>query len=164
MFRMNENTRSSSKPALERLMHALAQDECRLEAPSRVHAAVMQAWDLAHHPLPSPVRRPVSMYAAFAGLGSVAALLTLVATLVQQELPSDPGATTAGVVLVADPILDTSTTTLVRVRVPRSTLVTLGIAPLEPDEAGSVDLEMLVGEDGVAQVIHRAVPVAGGQE
>jgi hypothetical protein len=66
----------------------------------------------------------------------------------------------AGVVLVADPLFDASVTNVVRVRVPRRALVSLGIPVVEPDVAGLVDLEMLVGEDGIARSIRRAVPVA----
>jgi hypothetical protein len=35
---------------------------------------------------------------------------------------------------------------------------------LEPDDRRSVDLEILVGEDGVARTIRRAVPVSVRQE
>jgi hypothetical protein len=60
---------------------------------------------------------------------------------------------------VSDPLLDATTASVVRVRVPRSALATLGIALVEPDGTGQVDLEMIVGEDGVARAIQRAVPV-----
>jgi hypothetical protein len=70
----------------------------------------------------------------------------------------------AGIVFVADPVLDASATTIVRVRVPRTALVTLGVPLVEPDDRGLVDLEMLVGEDGVTRTIRRAVPVAVRQE
>ena len=69
-----------------------------------------------------------------------------------------------GMVLVMDPTLDRSAASLVRVRVPRTALVTLGVPLVEPENGGSVDLEMLVGEDGIARTIVRAVPVAGLQE
>jgi hypothetical protein len=69
-----------------------------------------------------------------------------------------------GVVLVADPILDASAMSIVRVRVPRAALGPLGIPLVEPNDGGSVDLELLVGEDGVARTIRRAVPVAVQQE
>ena len=83
--------------------------------------------------------------------------------------PRTRGETTApryapGMALVADPILDAKATSIVRVRVPRHALVMLGIPVVEPDDGGSVDLEMLVGEDGVAQTIRRAVPVVVRQE
>jgi hypothetical protein len=70
----------------------------------------------------------------------------------------------SGMVLVADPIYDASATSIVRVRVPRRALVTLGIPLVEPNDGGSVDLELLVGEDGVARTIRHAVPVAVRQE
>jgi hypothetical protein len=67
--------------------------------------------------------------------------------------------TTTGIVLVADPILDGSALSVVRVRVPLSALINFGIPVPDPDAQGSVDLEMLVGEDGIARTIRRAVPV-----
>jgi hypothetical protein len=69
-----------------------------------------------------------------------------------------------GMVFVADPVLDASATKIVRVRVARTALVTLGVPLVEPDDRGLVDLEMLVGEDGVARTIRRVVPVAVRQE
>jgi hypothetical protein len=67
-------------------------------------------------------------------------------------------------VLVSDPILDASAMSIVRVRVPRTALATLGIPLVEPNVGGSVELEMLVGEDGVARTIRPVVPVAVRQE
>lgn len=87
----------------------------------------------------------------------------------QRPRPSRPRLETMaarheGMVFVADPILDASATTIVRVRVPRTALATLGLPLLEPDDRGLVDLEILVGEDGVARTIRRAVPVSVRQE
>jgi hypothetical protein len=65
----------------------------------------------------------------------------------------------SGFVLVADPIFDAGAVSVVRVRVPRSALVTLGLPLVEPNDTGSVDLEVLVGEDGIARTIRRAVAV-----
>jgi hypothetical protein len=67
----------------------------------------------------------------------------------------------SGIVLVADPVLDASAISVVRVRVPRSTLAHLGIPIADPEAGGSVDLEVLVGEDGIARTIRRAMPVTG---
>jgi hypothetical protein len=47
---------------------------------------------------------------------------------------------------------------------PRTALPTLGIAVADLDQSGWVDLEMLVGEDGAARTIRRAVPVTVRQE
>jgi hypothetical protein len=73
--------------------------------------------------------------------------------------PDEPG-----IVLVMDPALDLNAASLVRVRVPRATLATLGIPLVEPQRSGSVDLELIVGEDGIARMIRRAVPVASDRE
>jgi hypothetical protein len=69
-----------------------------------------------------------------------------------------------GLVLVADPILDVNALSIVRVRMPRTALAPLGIPFVDPNDGGSVDLEILVGEDGVARTIRRAVPVVVRQE
>ena len=69
-----------------------------------------------------------------------------------------------GLVLVADPILDVNAVSIVRVRMPRTALAPLGIPFVDPNDGGSVDLEILVGEDGVARTIRRAVPVVVRQE
>ena len=61
-----------------------------------------------------------------------------------------------GLVLVADPMFDSTAATVIRVRMPRSALAALGLPIAEPDAAGAVDVEMLVGEDGVARTIRRA--------
>lgn len=65
----------------------------------------------------------------------------------------------SGIVLVADPVLDASALSVVRVRMPRSALALFGIPIADPDATGSVDLEVLVGEDGIARTIRRALPV-----
>jgi hypothetical protein len=69
-----------------------------------------------------------------------------------------------GLLLGIDPTLDGTTTSVVRVRVPRAALATLGLPVVQSDASGLIDLEMLVGEDGVARAIRRAVPVAFRQE
>jgi hypothetical protein len=57
-----------------------------------------------------------------------------------------------------------SAASIVRIRVRRTALMTLGIPLVEADDRGSVDLEMFVGEDGVARTIRRVVPVVSRQE
>jgi RNA polymerase sigma-70 factor (ECF subfamily) len=69
-----------------------------------------------------------------------------------------------GMVLVADPLLDANAISIVRVRVPRTALATLGILLVEPNDGRPVDLEMLVGEDGVARTIRPAMPLGVRQE
>jgi hypothetical protein len=69
-----------------------------------------------------------------------------------------------GLMLAADPVVDPGTANIVRVRMPRSALVPLGILLVEPDQSGSVDVELVVDDDGVARTIRRAVPVTVGEE
>jgi len=49
--------------------------------------------------------------------------------------------------------------TMMRVRMPRSAFSRLGVPIANPDGDGMVDVEMLVGEDGVARSIRRATAV-----
>jgi hypothetical protein len=201
---MSDQMRNSELVALERSLRALADEDLLAQAPSHVHAAVMQTWDVVG-PVARPRRRMRSRTVARLAVGSMAA--AIVAVVVMYRVPSKPtrpepivapatekprvvttvGPATSetleeappprprrprtrsdsseppygsGIVLVADPIVDASATSIVRVRVPRRALVTLGIPLVEPDDGGSVDLEMLVGEDGVARTIRRAMPVA----
>jgi len=67
-----------------------------------------------------------------------------------------PAAGRLGFVLVADPAFDPTAATVVRLRMPRATLVSLGVPIHDPDAAGEVDVELLVGEDGIARSIRRA--------
>jgi hypothetical protein len=60
-----------------------------------------------------------------------------------------------GYVIVPDPFADSSALHVVRVRMARAALATLGM-PVDPDAAGLVDLEVLVGDDGVARSIRKA--------
>jgi hypothetical protein len=204
---MNDRISNSEMVNLERSLRALADDELHLQAPSHVHAAVMQTWD-AVRPFALHTRHGRKPPTTILAIGSLAA--AVVAAVVMYRAPSQPSRaesdvaraerphvipnlprtdretraevhgqrprrarsrveTTAtrdgpGMVFVADPVLDATTTTIVRVRVPRTALVTLGVPLVEPDDRGLVDLEMLVGEDGVTRTIRRAVPVAVPQE
>jgi hypothetical protein len=211
---MNDQMRDSEMVNLERSLRALAEEDCRLRAPSHVRAAVMHTWDVVRPFVPSQRRRRRRSVALLA-IGSMAAGVVIIVMMsrapsersrfepvvaraaeerrvvanvpsadrdrpvevwkaepLAQRRPRRPpprGATTAlryepGIVLISDPILDASAMSIVRVRVPRTALVPLGLQVVEPDDNGAVDLEMLVGEDGVARTIRRAVPVAIRQE
>jgi hypothetical protein len=60
-----------------------------------------------------------------------------------------------GYVIVPEPFADSSALHVVRVRMARAALATLGM-PVDPDAEGLVDVEMLVGDDGVARSIRKA--------
>jgi hypothetical protein len=53
------------------------------------------------------------------------------------------------------PIATTEPLQLVRLRVPKEVLQGLGVALLDPETAGTVDVDMLVGEDGLPRDIRR---------
>ena len=65
----------------------------------------------------------------------------------------------AGYVLVPGTASDAASLTLMRVRMPRSAFSNLGVPIANPDGDGLVDVEVLVGEDGVARSIRRAAAV-----
>ena len=66
--------------------------------------------------------------------------------------PSErPDATT--VVLVGTPVMAGERMRVVRMRVARETLIGMGLRPIAQNDAASVDVEMLVGEDGVARAL-----------
>jgi hypothetical protein len=80
------------------------------------------------------------------------------------RVPESPWRDEPGMVLALDPVPDPSAMSIVHVRVSRAALVALGIAPAAPEGGGQVELEVLVGEDGVARSIRSAMPVAVRQE
>ena len=65
----------------------------------------------------------------------------------------------AAYVLVPDAEAGAPPLTLMRVRMPRSAFSRLGVPISNPDGDGMVDVDVLVGEDGVARSIRRAVAV-----
>lgn len=73
--------------------------------------------------------------------------------------PAPPRETEATYVLVPDAEAGAPPLTLMRVRMPRSAFSRLGVPISNPDGDGMVDVEVLVGEDGVARSIRRAVAV-----
>ena len=69
-----------------------------------------------------------------------------------------PAPSGAAYVLVPDAEAD-APLTMMRVRMPRSAFSRLGVPIANPDGDGMVDVEVLVGEDGVARSIRRATAV-----
>jgi hypothetical protein len=149
---------------LQESLRALTQDEAKV--PAHVDAAVMAAWEEkwdASRTGQAPTSRPwVPWAVACAAVVITAVLLTWrpanpgapsqtagsPASLIQQELVLVPEFDRAG------PLM------LMRVRMTRREFSRLGVPISNPDTDGLVDVEVLVGEDGVARSIRRAVPVA----
>jgi hypothetical protein len=150
------------------LLDALAADDARVAAPLRLQSEVMRAWDAHQGMRPRTWARPWVPLAW--RLAAVAmALLVIYFSLPGRRATTEiaPAAATtaapvssltaeAGVPLVADPLADPTALNVMRVRMSRSALANLGLPILDPDAAGVVDVEVLVGEDGVARSIRRA--------
>ena len=69
-----------------------------------------------------------------------------------------PAPAGAAYILVPDAGMD-APLTMMRVRMPRSAFSRLGVPIANPDGDGMVDVDVLVGEDGVARSIRRATAV-----
>jgi hypothetical protein len=65
-----------------------------------------------------------------------------------------------GYVIVPGPLVDPSALHVVRARMSRAALASLGMPIVDPNVDGVVEVEMLVGDDGVAQSIRHATLVS----
>ena len=139
---------------------AAADDDAQV--PAHVDAAVMAAWDASRADQTRTPSRPwIPWAAACAAVVITAVLVTWTngstaapsrtaeapAPLIQQELVLVPELDRAG------PLM------LMRVRMTRREFSRLGVPIRNPEGDGLVDVEVLVGEDGVARSIRRAVTV-----
>jgi hypothetical protein len=150
---MDQSTRDAN---LARSLQTLAEIEATSEAPSRVEAAIMARWDARH------TRRDRSRaIRVVRGAAATAAGISLVGALAGQRtvdepasVPPDSGYTTVAV--VGGPVLSDEPVRVVRMRVARSVLGELGLPSAAQSE--TVDIEVLVGEDGVARGVR--VPIS----
>jgi hypothetical protein len=169
---MNHSERDDTH--LTRTMKALAEIEASVETPARVEAAVMARWDASRG---SGTKADLSRRSnakadrsrtsrVVRGTMTAAAGVTLVGALVWQQrganetagVPTGPGYTTVAV--VGGPLMAGEPIRVVRMRVERSVLGELGIPSPASHEAAhveTVDIEVLVGEDGVARGVR--VPI-----
>ena len=158
---------------LTRSLQMLAEIESASEASSRVATAVMARWDAEHDPhrrTRSRTRRVVRVAT------TMAAGVTIVGALVWQRSTSDPRVQLTPdatdtvrlkpdiayttVAVVGGPLLAGEAIRVVRMRVARSVLGELGIPSTAPRgaQAETVDIDVLVGEDGVARGVR--VPIS----
>jgi hypothetical protein len=140
---------------LETQLRALREAEARVTTPSRVEWAVLDAWDAAHST--GHGHRP--LWRVWRSVAAAAAALALVFTLTLlggrlRGLGANPvGDSVATLFLVGEPILQGEPVRVVRMRVPAATLTTLGVRSLAGEFAEDVDVDVIVGEDGVARAI-----------
>jgi hypothetical protein len=72
---------------------------------------------------------------------------------------SSTGGSAAVVALTGEPALAAEPLQLVRLRVPRTSLRAFGVALIDPDASGLVDVDLIVGSDGLPRDIRRVRPV-----
>ena len=158
-----------SQEGLERSLQMLAEIEAGSETPSRVETVVMARWDaMQKRRVPSRTRRVVRVATA------IAAGITIFGVLAWQQnatvrlkpdttstVPLKPDPTYTTVAVVGGPLMADEPIRVVRMRVARSVLGELGIP--SPTQRGAappetVDIDVLVGEDGVARAVR--VPIS----
>ena len=158
--------------ALARAVQALAEVEAAAETPSRVESAVMAHWDAARRSRAKADRSRTSRFVR--GAATTAAGITLrrragVAAR-RERTGSVPRHITSSsarratenaveyttVAVVGGPLQAGEPIRVVRMRVARSVLGELGIS--SASRADSVDIDVLVGEDGVARGVR--VPIS----
>jgi hypothetical protein len=151
-----------------------ADADAQVHAPPRLRLAVMDAWDAAHGVgvPPRSQRRRLVAVGAIAATIVVAAAVVLRDRLQQPALQPDrveserlrapeatPGALTAPVVrLVADAMLENEPLQIVRVRLPLTSLEALGITLFDTGASSLVDVDVLVGSDGLPRAIQQVTP------
>jgi hypothetical protein len=125
---------------------ALQRESAPLAAPD---AALAPDGDPVYVP-PIPDSRSERLWAA-----------TAVASSVEGPAPP-PAAADAlpGYVIVPGPLVDPGALHVVRARMSRMALASLGMPIVNPEIDGLVEVEMLVGDDGVAQSIRHATLVS----
>ena len=172
---------------LTQSLQMLAEMESASKTSPRVETAVMARWDADHDPsrrTRSRNRRVIRMATLAAGITIVGALVwernpevRLPSTLLRQGKPDTtpvrlkpdttptvrlkPDATYTTVAVVGGPLMADEPIRVVRMRVARSVLGELGIP--SPTQRGAappetVDIDVLVGEDGVARAVR--VPIS----
>ncbi len=135
--------------ALDRLRDA----EGNITAPPHVEAAVLAAWDRAHaRQVVPPARRWWRPVAALAAAVTITIGLAQLGLALQQAVRPPATATNNGtLLLVGEPILQGEPVRVVRMRIPASTLMGLGVRAAT--DVAQVDVDVIVGEDGVARAI-----------
>jgi hypothetical protein len=160
-----------SQERLARSLQMLAEIEAGSETPSRVESVVMARWDAVQkRRVPSRTRRVVRVATAMAaGITIFGALAWHNLTVrlkpdTTSTVRLKPDTTTKSqyttVAVVGGPLMADEPIRVVRMRVARSVLGELGIpspAQRGAAPAATVDIDVLVGEDGVARGVR--VPI-----
>ena len=157
-----------------------AREDVAMAAPPALEQRVLAAWESLQHPprrSPRPIRR--RLFLGVGALGAVAGTLFLAFSLWSHHattVPPDPasGAAVSAtrpardlrhssqpmpadalLTFTADPALETETLELVRVRMPRLALQAVGVVVGGPNAEGFVEVDVVVGEDGLPRDVRR---------
>lgn len=159
----------------------LKNDDAATRAPARVRPAVMAAWSSSLDVAPglaSPPRSRTQWISLVATLAAAAVALVVGAlTMRQLDRGVDRPETSAAVPLatavallnadtfqlIADPAFENESFEIVRVRVPRTSLDAMGVGVIGPEVVGLVDVDLVVGGDGLPRAIRGVRPVLGSQ-
>ena len=162
---MKQSERSQER--LAQSLQMLAEIEASNETPSRVETVVMARWDaMQKRRVPSRTKRVVRVATAMAaGITIFGALAwhNLTVRLKPDTTATvrlKPDTTYTTVAVVGGPLMADEPIRVVRMRVARSVLGELGIpspAQRGAAPAATVDIDVLVGEDGVARGVR--VPI-----
>jgi hypothetical protein len=140
-------------PDLTSALDSLRQVDGHMKAPPHVEAAVLAAWDRAHvQRTVSPARHWWTPAAAVAAAVTLSVGLAQLGRALQQAVrPPTTAANHDSLLLVGEPILQGEPVRVVRMRIPASTLAGLGVRA--GTDVAHVDVDVIVGEDGVARAI-----------
>ena len=158
---------NSDDQNLSALFDALRRVDAHDSAPPRVESELMNAWDAWHAPAGHnfsrnastaflPVRVSAASWVASLAAAAVLAIsLTSIGSRLRSSVivtPSPAAEISPTVILVGEPVRDGEQIRLVRMRMPASALYALGVTSTVPIEDG-VDIDVIVGEDGVARAL-----------
>lgn len=168
--------------ALGEAWRQFACQDATLTAPPELERRVLAAWEGLQ--LPERRSRRPSRRRLFLALGAVAGALLLGVALRSHRPTSVPAssdsrvqvssirnagdvrrraqpmpAANAVLTLTADPALETETLQLVRVRMPRLALQAVGVVVSGSNTEGFVELDVVVGEDGLPRDVRRVALV-----
>jgi hypothetical protein len=141
-------------PHLTSALDSLRQIEGHIEAPLHVEAAVLAAFDQAHaQRMVSPARHWWRRVAAVAAAVTLSVGLAQLGRALQQavRMPTTAADNSDTLLLVGEPILQGEPVRVVRMRLPASTLMGLGVRAAS--DVAQVDVDVIVGEDGIARAI-----------
>ena len=141
---------------LEESLRTLETDD-EVRVPARVDAAVMAAWDA--HRGGSPARSSRRWPLWVAACAGVVVIVVLAPRRPGPHGLPPPSDSLIQRELVLVPEVEPGPLMLMRVRMTRREFSRLGVPISNPQGDGLVDVEVLVGEDGVARSIRRAVAV-----